>query len=60
MGDALAILQFIANETKYPLSEQAQRNADCYTPGDGITGNDSVAVQMLDTNKISKLPYIPE
>lgn len=60
MGDALAILQFIANESKYPLSEKAQKNADCYTPGDGITGNDSVAVQMLDTKKISKLPYIPE
>ncbi len=58
LADALAVLQFIANEDKYPLSAQAQKNADCFNPGDGITGNDSVAIQMYDTKKISSLPYI--
>lgn len=58
LADALAILQFVANEDKYPLSAQAQKNADCYNPGDGITANDSVAVQQLDTKLIDKLPLI--
>ena len=57
LSDALAILQFVANENKYPLSEQAKKNADCFNPGDGITGMDSVAVQMYDVKEISSLPY---
>ena len=57
LADALAILQFIANEDKYPLNAQAQKNADCFNPGDGITAMDSVAVQMYDTKKITSLPY---
>ena len=58
LADALAILQFVANEDKYPLNAQAQKNADCFNPGDGITANDSVAVQQLDTKLIDKLPLI--
>ncbi len=58
LADSLAILQFIANEDKYPLSREAQNNADCYNPGDGITANDSVAVQMLDTKQIDSLPVV--
>ena len=58
LADSLAILQFIANEDKYPLSAQAQKNADCYNPGDGITGNDAVAVMRYDTKVVSELPII--
>lgn len=57
LADALAILQFVANENKYPLGEQAKKNADCFNPGDGITGMDAVAVQLYDVNEITKLPY---
>ena len=56
LADSLAILQFIANEDKYPLSAEAQKNADCYNPGDGITGNDAVAVMRYDTNVVVELP----
>ena len=58
LSDALAILQYVVNETKYPLTEQGLLNADCYNPGDGITANDSLAVQRLDTKDIDKLPLI--
>ena len=58
LSDALAILQYVVNETKYPLTEQGLINADCYNPGDGITANDSLAVQRLDTKDIDKLPLI--
>lgn len=58
LADSLAILQYIANEDKYPLSEQGLKNADCYNPGDGITGNDAVAVMRLDTKVVDKLPII--
>lgn len=58
LGDSLAILQFIANEDKYPLNAVQQANADVYDGTDGITGNDSVVIQMIDTGalKASALP----
>ena len=58
LSDALAILQFIANEDKYPLTAEGQANADCVDAGKGITAQDAVAVQMVDTEAIaqSKLP----
>lgn len=58
LADALAILQYVANEDKYPLTDEGKLNADCYNPGDGITANDSVAVQRFDTKLIDKLPLI--
>lgn len=58
LADSLAILQYVANEDKYPLTEEGKLNADCYNPGDGITANDSVAVQRYDTKLIDKLPLI--
>ena len=57
LSDALLILQNIANARKYPLNEAAAKNADCYNPGDGITGKDALAIQMLDAKQISSLPY---
>lgn len=58
LGDALAVSQYIANEEKYGLSETAKKNADCYNPGDGITGNDASAIQRLISGDIEELPYI--
>lgn len=56
LADALAILQFVANEEKYPLSEDAKLAADVYNHGDGITANDSLSVQRYDVKAITKLP----
>ena len=56
LADSLAILQFIANEDKYPLTDQGIKNADVYNSGDGITANDSFSVQKFDCGAISTLP----
>lgn len=57
LADALAILQFVANETKYPLTEQGMTNAETYG-NDGITAKDALAVQMYETGEVSVLPVI--
>ena len=59
VADAVAILQALANGDKYGLKPEAKKNADCYTPGDGVTANDARAIQMLDAKTISALPYSP-
>ncbi len=56
LADALLVLQYVANEKKYPLTDQAKLNADCYNPGDGVTANDALAIQKLDAKVISELP----
>lgn len=56
LADALTILQFIANEEKYPMDEKQQKAADCFNTGDGITAMDAMAVQSLDTGYITSLP----
>lgn len=62
LADALAVLQFVANADKYPLSEQGQKNADCVDAGKGITAMDSVAIQMIDTQQMPEdaLPVTTE
>ena len=56
LSDSMMVLQYIANETKYPLSGEALENADAYGPGDGITGLDAVAIQKYDTGLLNSLP----
>jgi GH35 family endo-1,4-beta-xylanase/peptidoglycan/xylan/chitin deacetylase (PgdA/CDA1 family) len=56
LGDSLAVLQFIANSSKYPLTDAQQDAADVYNRGDGITGMDSVSIQKYETGAITKLP----
>ena len=56
LGDALAILQYIANSSKYPLSEKAIKQADVYNTGDGITPMDALAIQQYDAGLIDSLP----
>lgn len=51
LADALAILQFVANEDKYPLSPQGLINADVYD--DGITAGDALLVQQHDVGMIT-------
>lgn len=56
IADATAIIQAIGNKDKYRLSEQGEKNADCYNVGDGITGMDALAIQKLEAKQIEKLP----
>lgn len=51
IADAVAILQYVANQTRYPLGDTGRLNADC--DGEtGITGNDAIAVQKYDAGVI--------
>lgn len=56
LADSLAVLQFIANEDKYPLDDRAKRAADVYECGGGITAMDSISIQRYDVGAIDKLP----
>ncbi|MBO4877317.1 MAG: dockerin type I repeat-containing protein [Ruminococcus sp.] len=47
VSDAVAVLQYIANKDKYPLTAQAKFNADI-DGEEGITGRDAIAIQMID------------
>ncbi len=51
LADALAILQFVANEDKYPLTDQGLINADIYD--DGITAGDALLIQQHDVGMIT-------
>lgn len=47
VSDAVAVLQFIANQEKYSLYGAAYNNADC--DGEpGVTGGDAIYIQMID------------
>jgi len=53
VADAVAILQYIANRTKYPLSEVGALNADI-DGQPGITGTDATVVQKVDATLIDQ------
>ena len=47
VADSVTVLQFIANQYKYPMTDGAKILAD--VDGiDGITGGDAIAIQKLD------------
>ena len=48
ISDAVRILQYIANSSKYALESQAMINADVYNNGDGVTPNDAYVLQQVD------------
>ena len=56
ISDSVTILQYLANSEKYPLSDDAKVNADVFSTGDGITGNDALSIQKFDAGSISSLP----
>ncbi|MCM1132416.1 MAG: cellulase family glycosylhydrolase [Ruminococcus flavefaciens] len=60
IADAAAIIQHLGNKDKYALSEQGAKNADCYNPGDGVSGMDALAIQKLKAKMIKSLPEMPE
>ena len=49
ISDSVAILQYISDYAKYPLSPQGKINADC-DGSDGITGLDAAYIQQFDLN----------
>ena len=57
VADAVAVLQFIANQKKYALNDQAKTNADVDGQS-GITGTDASVIQKVDAGvlKVSDLP----
>lgn len=62
ISDSVAILQFIANQDKYPMTADARAAADCYNPGDGITPMDALTIQRVDAGEIAEydLPVYPD
>ena len=57
VADAVAVLQYVANKAKYPLSDKGLVNADI--DGDeGITGTDAIVIQKVDAGivKQTELP----
>ena len=62
VADAVAILQHIGNKDKYPFDATQKANADCYNPGDGITGTDALTILKIDAGiiKESDLPITVE
>lgn len=56
VADAVAILQYIANNQRYALTPQGMVNADVSGHGDGITGSDAIAIQKYDASVLTALP----
>lgn len=55
MADAAAILQFLGNADKYPLSTDGKSAADCDDSA-GVTTSDALTIQKLIAGIIDKLP----
>jgi endoglucanase len=54
VSDAVAVLQYICNKSKYALEEQGVTNADVVDAGQGITGDDAIAIQKIDATLIKQ------
>lgn len=51
VSDAVSVLQYAANRTKYPLDAQGIVNADV-DGSSGITGSDAIVIQQVDAGVI--------
>ncbi|MBR2283974.1 MAG: hypothetical protein IJ874_06095 [Ruminococcus sp.] len=56
LADAVAVLQFLTNSGKFPLSEEGYNNADVCQRGDGLTASDAISIQRYDAKEIPALP----
>ena len=58
ISDSVAILQSVANVSRYALTDEGKRNADVVDNGSGITGQDAAAIQLVDSGVLqqSQLP----
>ncbi len=54
VADAVAILQYLANSSKYPLSEQGKKNADV-DDEEGLSAMDALVIQKYDAGSVEKL-----
>ena len=52
IADAVAVLQYVTNNEKYPLTAQGRKNADIDGTA-GITGTDALTIQKIDAGIIS-------
>ena len=57
VADATTILQYIGNKDKYKLGDKGKKQADIVDNGDGITGTDALAIQMMDAKLIDKKDF---
>ncbi len=55
MADAVAILQYLANSSKYPLTAQGIKNADV-DGEDGVSAFDALVIQKYDSGLVTTLP----
>ena len=55
VSDIVAVLQYVCNKYKYPLSERALNNSDVYNTGDGLTAMDAYTIQTLEAGVIASL-----
>ncbi|HPY85776.1 MAG TPA: cellulose 1,4-beta-cellobiosidase, partial [Ruminococcus flavefaciens] len=51
---ALLILQNVANANKYPITPQGIANGDVVDNGGGLTGQDALALQMIDAKLLTQ------
>ena len=51
VADAVAVMQYISNHTKYALTDAGLANADC-DGVEGISGNDAIMIQKIDAGII--------
>jgi endo-1,4-beta-xylanase len=61
ISDAVAILQYVANASKYNLDDKAKANADV-DGNPGVTGKDAAVLQQVDAGvyDVSQLPLKPD
>jgi len=55
VADVVAVLQYVANRSKYALDEQGLINADVDAVP-GITGDDAICITKYDASVITKFP----
>ena len=56
LGDAVIIMQTLANPSKYAMTEQGRINGDVAENGNGITNMDALSIQKYCLTLIDKLP----
>lgn len=56
LADAVLIMQHLANPSKYHITKQGIKNADCSGGDDGMTSSDAFAIQKYVLGIIGKLP----
>ncbi len=49
MADAVLILQHLSNSSKYPVNEWGKKNADVNNAGNGLTAEDALEIQKMDS-----------